>query len=804
MSDIDWDPNMFSEGEVSDKDEDRNSDFEPGPSKKRKRGRPMAKVRSPERTLPTSSNLPLSIEVKNIGGLPIPRKLWDKLKPHQKDGVQWMWKRIGHDHGAILGDEMGLGKTIQIITILAGLHQDKTLRNVLIIVPATLQKHWIQEFDKWTRGINVRIYNSGRIRPNHVYITSYEKVRDDATGLLDVDWNIVVCDEGHRLRNPKSLTTRNIKRINCAKRVLLTGSPIMNSLTELWSLIDFSQPGLLGKLEVFSAELAIPIQQGSLAGSNHLQIVTGLRCAEELRSIVKPLLLRRLKSDIQEVFVEKSDNVLFIKMTEEQDEVYRRYLRTERVKDALLGGAHCFGILQKLRQLVSHPFFLGDETGKVTDNQIYRAIRKPTQSGKMQALMSLLGGWRKQKRKILVFTHSLPSLKMITGMCEQNNLPVLSICGHTAVGSRQMLIDEFNDSCDAFCMVMTSRVGGVGLNIHGATRTVIFEPDWNPGQDEQAAARIHRPQQTEKVSIYRLITSDSIEEWIYQRQIYKHNVAQHALSNKHNDQRLFAKASMASLLFGKGDTAETLKSIGADIKINKKKTKTDLEKAAEKVAEEEENSLSKSLRKVYKKFPNLKPKKTTTIDGETIVGLHSSSTIETGKSKDYGKTEDWVLQRLFKKAGCVFDTAVDQTVIKQGTDYRKIDEEAQRVAKAAVAALHKNAKKPKVKVLKSIGSSSASALQRIRQRRSVADESESPVALPDDVFKESKLNPNSKLAHSLRDYIEEFYKGPTSDDLIAKFDGHVNDKAIFKALLKQIAELNPKTRRWTVRPQYET
>ena len=205
-----------------------------------------------------------------------------------------------------------------------------------------------------------------------------------------------------RLRNPKCMTTRNIKRINSTKRIILTGSPIMNSLTELWSLVDFVQPGLLGKLEVFSVELSVPIQQGSLAGANQLQIVTGLKCAEELRAIVKPLLLRRLKSDINLVKVEKSDNVLFIKMTEEQEAVYQSYLGTQRVREALLEGAHCFGILAKLRQLVSHPYFVGDqETGKITEEQISRSIKKPLISGKMQALLSLLGGWRKQKRKVL-------------------------------------------------------------------------------------------------------------------------------------------------------------------------------------------------------------------------------------------------------------------------------------------------------------------------------------------------------------------------------------------------------------------
>ena len=148
-------------------------------------------------------------------------------------------------------------------------------------------------------------------------------------------------------------------------------------------------------------------------------------------------------------------------------------------------------------------------------------------------------------------------------MCETNDLPHASIHGSVLVSQRQTIINEFNEEhSDLFCLVLTSRVGGIGLNIHGASRAVIFEPDWNPGQDEQAAARIHRPEQIENVAIYRLITSQTVEEWIYQRQVYKHNVAQHVLSENHNDQRLFTKSSLSSLLFGKAETVSTIKDSG--------------------------------------------------------------------------------------------------------------------------------------------------------------------------------------------------------------------------------------------------
>lgn len=259
----------------------------------------------------------------------------------------------------------------------------------------------------------------------------------------------------------------------------------MNSLMELWSLVDFVQPGLLGKLQIFNEELAIPISQGSQASSSPLQVATALRCAEEVRNIVRPILLRRLKSEVQLITTEKKEHVLFIKMTSEQEATYQKYLNSNYVQRIFVGGMGCFGALQKLRQIVSHPFFVGDKEGKISDSDIALAIKKVTLSGKMLALASLLGAWRRQNRKVLVFTQSLASLRMIVGMCERNNLPCSSISGKTAVGSRQHIVNVFNDSDEAFCLALTSRVGGVGLNIHGATRSVIFEPDWNPGQDEQ-------------------------------------------------------------------------------------------------------------------------------------------------------------------------------------------------------------------------------------------------------------------------------------------------------------------------------
>ena len=340
-------------------------------------------------------------------------------------------------------------------------------------------------------------------------------------------------------------------------------------------------------------------------------------------------------------------------------------------------------------------------------------------------------------------------------MCEVNDLPHAAIHGSVAVNQRQTLINEFNeDDSNLFCLIMTSRVGGIGLNIHGASRAVIFEPDWNPGQDEQAAARIHRPEQTENVAIYRLITSQTVEEWIYQRQVYKHNVAQHVLSEKHNDQRLFSKSSLSSLLFGKADTVSIVKDSGLE-----EVTIEQLNKSKRKFAEEEreyqiEQNIPHSLKNP--EVPDAPSKSSTEVDGVIIKGVEKIKKVKKDKPKsDFEKSEDWVLQRLFKKAGAVIESAIDQRVLKDGSqDYKKIDEEARRVAKAAVANLHKLSK-PNARLEGKIKKSekSISALEQIRARRSVDAEIMNPLSATEHIFKKTKLNPNYKLARELRNRV---------------------------------------------------
>ena len=270
-------------------------------------------------------------------------------------------------------------------------------------------------------------------------------------------------------------------------------------------------------------------------------------------------------------------------------------------------------------------------------------------------------------------------------------------------------------------------------------------------------------------------------------QIYKHNVAQHVLSDDHHDQRLFQKSNLTSLLFGAAATADIVKPLGGEITQDSLKQKK--KKAEKEDAEEEDDDEEIS----------------TEFDGVNVSGVEKVQQIEAKKQSSFEQSEDWVLQRLFKKAGAIIETAIDQRSIKHGgtsADFTRIDEEAKRVAKAAVAALHSSATRPKLAAVKHIGAKSTSALERIRARRPVEAELAAPLTSGDAIFEKSKLNPNYKLAQKLRDFLNGQRGGVKTDTLVAKFDGHINNSAVFKAVLKQIATLNKTTHRWSLRQQF--
>jgi DNA excision repair protein ERCC-6 len=389
---------------------------------------------------------------------------------------------------------------------------------------------------------------------NGILITSYETLRITQDELLEAPWGMIVLDEGQRIRNPEAGVTKAVKRFSTPNRIILSGSPIQNNLQELWSLFDFINPGRLGTISVFLEEFRDPIEKGTLTGATEIQVATAYQCAIALRELTMPCILRRTKLEVLDVLQlpSKQEQVLFCNMSPEQYQVYVDFLQTDQVQRARAAATDrravgaVFFSLSVLRKLCNHPdlLLLGADPALHPDD-----MWNFERSGKMKVLAEVMKIWKTEGHRALIFVQTIQMLEVIEKWMVENNYAHSRIDGKTSVKRRLRLIEEFNGNSDLFAMILTTRVGGVGLNIIGANRVVIFDPDWNPMTDVQARERAWRIGQKKEVAVYRLVLTGTLEEKIYQRQVYKHFLAQKVLIDPR--QRQFFKWSDVHDLFEK-------------------------------------------------------------------------------------------------------------------------------------------------------------------------------------------------------------------------------------------------------------
>uniref|UniRef100_A0A1B6DRP9 DNA excision repair protein ERCC-6 n=2 Tax=Clastoptera arizonana TaxID=38151 RepID=A0A1B6DRP9_9HEMI len=542
------------------------------------------------------------------GDYQIPNIIWTKLYGYQKVGVQWLWELDQQRCGGILGDEMGLGKTIQVIAFLAGLHssqlkdKDTGYRGLgpsLIVCPTTVMHQWVREFHTWFPILRVALlHESGTfngkdktklIRNIHssggLLVTSYTGVVQNKDALILRKWHYIILDEGHKIRNPDAQVTLVVKQFKTTHRIILSGSPMQNNLKELWSLFDFIFPGKLGTLPVFLAQFAVPITQGGYANASQVQVTTAFKCATVLKDSIAPYLLRRMKADVQShiSLPDKNEQVLFCRLTEEQRKYYKGYLDTPEVDRILQGHAQIFLGLITLRKICNHPdlfsggfkLFPGETEDRINNEDRYGHWSR---SGKMIVVETLLKIWKKQEHRVLIFTQSRQMLTVLQTFVEQQYYKYLKLDGSTSIGARQPLIDKFNQDKSYFIMLLTTRVGGLGVNLTGANRVLIYDPDWNPATDTQARERAWRIGQTQSVTIYRLITAGTIEEKMYHRQIFKQFLTNKVL--KDPKQRRFFKSNDLFELFtlkesdvdGSTETGAIFAGTGSEVKLDPRKS----------------------------------------------------------------------------------------------------------------------------------------------------------------------------------------------------------------------------------------
>lgn len=494
-------------------------------------------------------------------GLHIPGDIYPALFDYQKTGVQWLWELYSQQVGGIIGDEMGLGKTVQVISFLAALHYSKKVTKPIIVVcPATVMQQWVNEFHRWWPPLRVSILHtsgSGMLdvkrearieddleemeytrekrlgkagkaakrivdkvaRDGHVLVTTYSGLQTYAELLIPTEWEYAVLDEGHKIRNPNTAITIYCKELRTHNRLILSGTPMQNNLTELWSLFDFVFPMRLGTLVDFRNQFEIPIKLGGYANASNLQVETAMQCAETLKDAISPYLLQRFKIDVAADLPKKSERVLFCKLTKLQLESYQSFLNSEEMTSILNGKRQALYGIDILRKICNHPDLVEHKTLSKRPGYVYGSGAK---SGKMQVVKALLEIWRRNGHKTLLFAQHRIMLDIMEDFVKgMDGFNYRRMDGNTSIKDRQDLVDEFNNNPDLHVFLLTTKVGGLGVNLTGANRVIIYDPDWNPSTDIQARERAWRLGQKREVEIYRLMTAGTIEEKIYHRQIFK-------------------------------------------------------------------------------------------------------------------------------------------------------------------------------------------------------------------------------------------------------------------------------------------
>ncbi|KAA8568656.1 hypothetical protein EYC84_007665 [Monilinia fructicola] len=539
----------------------------------------------------------------------IPVAIKAELRSYQQEGVNWLnFLNKYHLHG-ILCDDMGLGKTLQTLCIVASDHHlraeefaktgapDSRRMPSLIICPPTLSGHWQQEIKAYAPFLTCTAYvgppaDRARFREQlgqtDIVITSYEICRNDIDVLAPLNWNYCVLDEGHLIKNPRAKTTIAVKRLLSNHRLILSGTPIQNNVLELWSLFDFLMPGFLGAEKVFLDRFAKPIAASRFSKSSSKEQEAGALAIEALHKQVLPFLLRRLKEEVLDDLPPKILQNYYCDLSDLQKKLFEDFTKKEGktlAEKASSGDKeakqHIFQALQYMRKLCNSPALVMKEGHKqYEDTQRLLAkqgtsLRDPVHAPKLTALRDLLvdcgiGTEPSSENEIttetsfvsphraLVFCQMKEMLDMVQNDVLKKMLPsvqFLRMDGSVDANKRQDIVNKFNSDPSYDVLLLTTSVGGLGLNLTGADTVIFVEHDWNPQKDLQAMDRAHRIGQKKVVNVYRLITRGTLEEKILSLQRFKIDVAS-TVVNQQNAGLGTMETDQILDLFNLGDTSE--------------------------------------------------------------------------------------------------------------------------------------------------------------------------------------------------------------------------------------------------------
>jgi SNF2 family DNA or RNA helicase len=566
----------------------------------------------------------------SLGIIPAPIAQW--LRQYQVEGTAFLHELFVYQKGGVLGDDMGLGKTIQVIAFLTAAYgktgderDAKRMRKMrrsddsvwyprtLIVCPGTLIANWRAEFARWgwwhvdsyhgeNKDIALHAAKSGRVE---VLITTYTTYMNNKGSINMIEWDCVIADECHKIKERTSETTQSMNEINALCRIGLTGTAIQNRYEELWTLLNWTNPGILGPISTWKAQICEPLKIGQSHDATLSELSRARKTAKKLvENLLPQFFIRRMKSLIADQLPKKSDRVVFCPLTETQAEAYENFLDSDIVeyiknstlpcdcgsgkkagwcchkhipgRDPSSWQAYVFPAITVLQKLSNHLAILIPQGADAKEKQekdkamlelalpdkwenLYRSrdsivnYANPEFCGKWKVLRKLLKWWHSNGDKVLIFSHSVRLLKMLQMLFHHTSYNVSYLDGSMSYDDRAKAVDQFNSDPGQFVFLISTKAGGVGLNITSANKVVVVDPNWNPSYDLQAQDRAYRIGQHRDVEVFRLISAGTIEEIVYARQIYKQqqaNIGYNASSERRYFKGVQEKKDQKGEIFG--------------------------------------------------------------------------------------------------------------------------------------------------------------------------------------------------------------------------------------------------------------
>ncbi|KAG6972374.1 hypothetical protein JG688_00004009 [Phytophthora aleatoria] len=450
------------------------------------------------------------------------------MRAYQLEGLSWMVNLAHQGINGILADEMGLGKTLQTISVLAYFYEFENISGPhIVLVPKSTLSNWLAEFQRWCPSLRAVKFHGNKEerqrcvqevlcpglpddkRKFDVCVTTFEMCLKEKTALCKFAWRYLIIDEAHRIKNESSQFSTVVRMLDTEHRLLLTGTPLQNNLHELWALLNFLLPDVFASSQEFDDWFNLDVDDDEAKK----QMIS------QLHKILRPFMLRRLKADVEKCLPPKKETLLFVGMSEMQKALYKSLLL--RDMNTIMGGSGGVSksalqnIVMQLRKCCGHPYLFEGQEDRSLDPLGDHVVEN---CGKMVLLDKLLKKLKQRGSRVLIFTQMTRVLDIMEDFCRMRLYDYCRIDGQTSYEDRESSIDEYNKpNSSKFLFLLSTRAGGLGINLYTADVVILYDSDWNPQADLQAQDRAHRIGQKKEVNVYRLVTTDSVEEKIIER-----------------------------------------------------------------------------------------------------------------------------------------------------------------------------------------------------------------------------------------------------------------------------------------------